>query len=98
MNIAPEGKKQGDYYTTTIGPWDYWVIEYAYKPIDGRKPEDELEALGKIASRAATPALTYGTDGDANSYQYRNIDPLVNRWDLGADPLEFAKQRREIVV
>ena len=98
VNIAPEGKKQGDYYTTTIGPWDYWVIEYAYKPIEGRKPEDELEALGKIAARAATPELTYGTDGDANSYQYRNIDPLVNRWDLGADPLEFAKQRREIVV
>ena len=98
VNIAPEGKKQGDYYTTTIGPWDYWVIEYAYKPIDGRKPEDELEALRKIAARAAAPELTYGTDGDAYSYQYRNIDPLVNRWDLGTDPLEFAKQRREIVV
>ncbi len=98
VNIAPEGKKQGDYYTTTIGPWDYWVIEYAYKPIDGSKPEDELEALGKIASRVAAPELTYGTDGDAYSYQYRDLDPLVNRWDLGADPLEFAKQRREIVV
>ena len=98
VNIAPEGKKQGDYYTTTIGPWDYWVIEYAYKPIDASKPEDELKELHKIASRVATPELTYGTDGDAYSYQYRDLDPLVNRWDLGADPLEFAKQRREIVV
>ena len=50
VNIAPEGKKQGDYYTTTIGPWDYWVIEYAYKPIDASKPEDELKELHKIAS------------------------------------------------
>ena len=24
--------------------------------------------------------------------------PLVNRWDLGADPLEFAKQRQAIVA
>ena len=31
INIAPKGKKQGDYYTTTIGPYDYWAIEYAYK-------------------------------------------------------------------
>ena len=98
VNIAPEGQKQGDYYTTTIGPWDHWVIEYAYKPIDGSKPEDELEALGKIAARVATSDLTYGTDEDASAYQYRDLDPLVNRWDLGADPLEFAKQRREIVI
>ena len=98
VNIAPEGEKQGDYYTSTIGPWDYWVIEYAYKPIDGSKPEDELKELGKIAARVAAPELSYGTDGDASWYRYRDLDPLVNRWDLGADPLEFAKQRRAIVV
>ena len=98
VNIAPEGKEQGDYYTKTIGPWDYWVIEYAYKPIDASKPEGELEELGKIAARVATSDLTYGTDEDASAFQYRDLDPLVNRWDLGADPLAFAKQRREIVV
>ncbi len=98
VNIAPEGKKQGDYYTTTIGPWDYWVIEYAYKPLGGGKPEAEFADLQKIASRVASPELRYATDGDASMYQYRDLDPLVNRWDLGADPLEFAKQRREIVA
>ncbi len=98
VNIAPEGKKQGHYYSPTIGPWDYWVVEYAYKPISGNKPEAELPELQKIASRAATSELRYGTDGDASSYQNRDLDPLVNRWDMGADPLEFAKQRREIVA
>ena len=98
INIAPEGKKQGDYYTTTIGPWDYWVVEYAYKQIGGSKPEAELPELQKIASRVAAPELRYGTDSDASRYQYRDLDPLVNRWDLGADPLEFAKQRQEIVA
>ncbi len=98
VNIAPEGKKQGDYYTTTIGPWDYWVVEYAYKSIGGGSPEAELPELQKIAARVATPGLTYGTDGDASAYQSRDLDPLVNRWDLGSDPLDFAKQRREIVV
>ena len=98
VNIAPKGEKQGHYYSPTIGPWDHWVIEYAYKPIDASTPEGELKELGKIASRVATPDLTYGTDGDASMYQNRDLDPLVSRWDLGADPLEFAKQRREIVT
>src|SRR5262249_13309088 len=35
INIAPKGQKQGDYYPTTLGPYDYWAIEYAYKPVDG---------------------------------------------------------------
>ncbi len=37
INIAPKGKKQGDYYSTTIGPYDYWAIEYAYKPAEGMR-------------------------------------------------------------
>src|SRR6185295_14216287 len=34
-NIAPKGAKQGLYYPQTIGPYDYWAIEYGYKTIDG---------------------------------------------------------------
>ena len=98
VNIAPEGQEQGDYYTKTIGPWDYWVVEYAYKPVDASKPEGEVKALGEIASRVATSDLTYGTDEDAYGYRFRDLDPLVNRWDLGDDPLAFAKQRREVIV
>ncbi len=30
INLAPKGQEQGDYFTTTIGPYDYWAIEYAY--------------------------------------------------------------------
>ena len=55
INIAPKGKKQGDYYSTTLGPYDYWAIEYAYKPIDG----DEAAELKKIAARA--PSTTWST-------------------------------------
>src|SRR5262249_13420060 len=31
-NFAAKGDKQGDYFSDTIGPYDYWAIEYAYKP------------------------------------------------------------------
>ncbi len=85
INIAPKGKKQGDYYTTTLGPYDYWAIEYAYKSIDG----DEAGELKKIAARAPEHDLVYATDEDS----FLNDDPYVNRWDLGADPCQFGKDR-----
>lgn len=84
VNIVPKGQKQGDYCTTTIGPYDYWAIEYAYKPID----DDEDEELKKIAARSPEPDLVFATDED-----FSNDDPLVNAYDLGSDPLRYAKDR-----
>ncbi len=55
MNIAPKGTKQGDFTTTTIGPYDYWAIEYAYKPIDG----DEEKSSRR--SPRARPSPTWPT-------------------------------------
>ncbi|MCA9232726.1 MAG: zinc-dependent metalloprotease [Planctomycetales bacterium] len=88
INISPDRKKQGDYATTTIGPYDYWAIEYAYKPISG----DEEKELQKIAERSPEPDLAYSTDEDL----YMSNDPLVNVYDLGDDPLAYGKQRIEL--
>jgi hypothetical protein len=88
INLAPKGVKQGDYFTTTIGPYDYWAIEYAYKPLSGGT-EGELEKLKEIANRGALPGNDYATDEDL----LNNADPLVNQWDLGADPMKYAQDR-----
>ncbi len=90
INIAPRGRKQGDFYSTTIGPYDYWAIEYAYKEVDG----DEAEALKAIAARAPEADLEFATDED----MYSNGDPRVNVWDLGSDPCQFAKDRIELAA
>lgn len=87
-NIAPKGTKQGYYFTPTLGPYDYWAIEYAYKPLSGGS-DGEKEELAKIASKVADPKLTYGTDEDL----FASPDPLVNAFDLGADPVQFGKDR-----
>jgi hypothetical protein len=87
-NIAPKGVKQGDYFSSTIGPYDYWAIEYGYKPLGG-STESELDELKKIASRSAEPGLDYATDEDLIG----GPDPLVNQWDLGSDPMRFAQDR-----
>ncbi|MFO0928976.1 MAG: zinc-dependent metalloprotease [Gemmataceae bacterium] len=88
INLAPKGVKQGDYFTTTLGPYDYWVIDYAYRPLSGTT-ESEYEELKKIASKAALPGHDYATDEDL----YATSDPFVNTWDLGADPMKFAQDR-----
>ncbi|HEY7329071.1 MAG TPA: zinc-dependent metalloprotease [Gemmataceae bacterium] len=86
INLAPKGTKQGDYFTTTIGPYDYWAIAYAYKPLSGGT-EGELDKLKEIAKDS--PKHDYATDED----MYGTADPLVNVWDLGADPMKFAQER-----
>jgi hypothetical protein len=79
---------QGKYSTTTIGPYDYWAIEYGYKPSANEKAD-----LEKVAARVAENGLAYGTDEDTSG-----PDPLINRWDLGQDPLEFARERLELAT
>jgi hypothetical protein len=84
VNLAPRGAKQGDFFTSTLGPYDYWAIEYAYKP---NATDDELK---KIAARgSSTPGLDYGTDEDT----FLTADPTINRWDMGKDVLKFSQER-----
>lgn len=85
-NISPNKDKQGPYYSSTIGPYDYWAIEYGYKT-----DADEAE-LKKIASRGAEKGLDYATDEDTRSF---DSDPLTNRFDLGQNPVNFARQQME---
>ncbi len=92
-NVAPQGKKQGDYFSLVCGPYDYWVIEYAYKPLPGGTKK-EVAALKKIASRCTKPELQYATDEDTRGL---SPDPLVNMFDLSKDPIEFAGRRLELI-
>ncbi|MDX2039178.1 MAG: zinc-dependent metalloprotease [Isosphaeraceae bacterium] len=89
INLAPKGTKQGDYTTQTLGPYDYWVIEYAYREILG----DEAGELKKIAARSPEPELTFGSDED----RMVNNDPLTNTYDLSSDNLRYAQDRIALV-
>ncbi|MEL7237988.1 MAG: zinc-dependent metalloprotease, partial [Planctomycetota bacterium] len=77
------------FITPVIGPYDYWAIEYGYKTIRG----PEAKELEKIAGRAGEKALAYATDGEVRGLG--SPDPSSNRFDMGDDPLEWAKSRIE---
>jgi hypothetical protein len=89
INLPRSGQKGGTAWQLALGPYDFWAIEYAYKPLD---PKDEAAELQRIASRNAERELAYGTDED-NSL---GIDPESLTFDLGDDPVAFAKKRFDI--
>ncbi|MEE8488505.1 MAG: zinc-dependent metalloprotease, partial [Gemmatimonadota bacterium] len=92
------------------GSYDRWAIQYAYSTIyeqaeDGPlvtsgtpagSPEAELNGLRKIASQAADPMHTYGTDED-NWLGSFAVDPLSSAWELGSDHIAYARERARIV-
>jgi len=176
--FADEDAVAGHFITPTIGPYDYWAIEYGYRPFDGNyegtkkedkadqdkdEPETESAApqptaevkvtmpdipaetlaqmppeireqikkmiasgvgaavvesgaapeapkasgpsfkappsgeeamLREIAGRSTEPELAYASDQDTS---WLAPDPLVNRFDMGSDPVDWARTRIELV-
>jgi len=94
VNIAAKGERQASYHRTTLGAYDYWAIEYAYKPIEAGRESDEL---AKIAGRSTEPALAFADDADAGGYFGSDgMDPMTNRFDLGDNPLAWYKKRLQL--
>jgi hypothetical protein len=92
--IVPANMTQGDFFSQTIGPYDMWAIEYGYKPLKGGTAAEVAE-LKKIAARSGEPGLAFSTDEDTRGI---DPDPFSNRFDLGRDPLEFAKTRAALIA
>jgi hypothetical protein len=82
------GEAVGHYYNPTVGTYDLWAIAYGYAHDDAKAAE--------IARRAAEPGHAYGTDEDARGPGA--LDPTVNVYDLGADPLAWGKGRARLIA
>ncbi len=95
VNIMPEGATQGDFFSTTIGPYDMWAIEYGYKPLSGGTLEAEEPELKKIAARSGEKGLAYASDGNARGI---DPDPHATRYDLGDNGVEYAKSQAKLVA
>lgn len=78
------GEVQGDYSMIDIGPYDFWAIEYGYT----LKESD----LPNILKRCSEPELQYATDEDTSG-----PDPYARRYDIGKDPLNYAKEQMKLV-
>ncbi len=90
-NIDYSRAKQGDWYTTTAGTYDVWAIRYGYTPSGASTPDADYAFARKIAEESLQPGHEYSTDED--TYPADAPDPRSNIYDLGDDPLQFAKDR-----
>lgn len=92
INLPLPGRPAPAAFQTTLGPYDFWAIEYGYKPLG----TPEASELRRIAERSSDPAwsdkLDFGTDED----EYLGLDPQSLTFDLGRDPVVYARQRLTI--
>jgi hypothetical protein len=86
-NIAPTGMTNGDFYNQGVGTYDRWAIAYGYVP--------DAERAAELARLSAEPGHAYGTDEDARGAAA--LDPTVNVYDLGEDPLTWGMERAETI-
>jgi len=98
--LAADSRRQGYFYSPTVGSYDRWAITYGYAGVgdapatgdSARAPDRELPGLRAIASRAAEPEHLYGSDEDAGFGGF-GLDPTISRYDQTDDPLRWARER-----
>jgi hypothetical protein len=94
VNLWPSGTRQGDYFQLTIGPYDYYAVQYGYGYIpNATTPEAEVPALNKIASRWSDPVYRFASDEDVSFESGHAVDPRVQQDDLTNHPLEWEKMQ-----
>lgn len=97
-NISVDRRIQGDYYTNVVGTYDIWAIKYGYTQLDAKTPDDETQALRLIAEQSTKPGHEYGSDDDAFAGPVPiGVDPDVNQFDLGGDPLAYGRDRLTLI-
>jgi len=87
INITNDRTQQGHYFTTTLGPYDLWAIEFGYKSV---KNQSELDAILK---RSTEPELIFGNDADDMRSPGKAIDPRVMVGDLSNDQITYSINR-----
>jgi hypothetical protein len=85
VNLAPPGEPSGDYYSYNAGSYDRWAISYAYTESqdDANDIAREVSALGHM----------YGNESGGGGA----LDPTINTYDLGADPLAWGAERSALI-
>lgn len=85
VNLAGPGEQNGDYYTYDAGSYDRWAISYAYT----RSQDDAND----IARGVADLGHMYGNESGGGGA----LDPTINTYDLGADPLAWGAERSALI-
>ncbi|MDY3560278.1 zinc-dependent metalloprotease [Gemmata sp. JC673] len=81
----PEDKVDPKHLLPKLAPYDYFAIEWGYKPIPSAKtPDEERKTLDEWAAKQLTnPFLRFGGEDGPSS-----VDPTVLTENIGSDPVQ----------
>ncbi|MBU2930230.1 zinc-dependent metalloprotease [Winogradskyella psychrotolerans] len=91
INLTNDRSKQGQYYDTSVGPYDVWAIQFGYTPFHS---EDDKVVL---LNRSTEPELIFGNDADDMRSPGKAIDPRVMVGDLSNDQIGYSIDRIKLV-
>lgn len=91
INLTKDRSKQGQFYDTSVGPYDIWAIQFGYTPF---KSKAEMNTL---LAQSTKPELTFGNDADDMRAPGKAIDPRVMVGDLSSDQIGYSIDRIELV-
>lgn len=89
-NVWPKPLGQGTFEQTVLGPYDYYIMKWAYAAIPGAAtPSQELPTLERWAQAWSDPRYRYASDEDVSWANGHAADPRSNQGDLTNDPLAW---------
>lgn len=86
INYNMDRDNQGQYWTTTPGPYDIWAIQFGYQPMS----KSEIKTL---LAKSSQPELAFGNDADDMRAPGKAIDPRVNVSDMTNDAIQYSIDR-----
>ncbi|MCH8488357.1 MAG: zinc-dependent metalloprotease [Oceanicaulis sp.] len=91
INISADRDRQGYYFPTAPGPYDYWAIRFGYAP-EIADPDTRTAHL----NRSTEPGHVFANDADVMRAPGSGMDPRVNTHSLSTDPIGFAVRQIEL--
>ncbi len=91
INVSNDPTNQGHYYSTTVGPYDEWAIQFGYQQFAS---DAEMQNL---LNQSTKPELQFGNDADDMRAPGKGIDPRVNTGDLSNDQITYSVNRIALV-
>lgn len=91
INLAKDKAQQGHYFSTTVGPYDIWAIQFGYTPVKSKMELDEILAL------STKPEHIFGNDADDMRSPGKAIDPRVMIGDLSNDQIGYSVHMMETI-
>ncbi|MBV8331761.1 MAG: zinc-dependent metalloprotease [Candidatus Eremiobacteraeota bacterium] len=97
LNLWPQPYQQGEYFQTTIGPYDYYAIKWGYANVAGAQtPEAEVPTLRAWAQAWSNPWTRYASDEDVDYDTGHAADPRVEQGMLTNDPIAWCNVQMQM--